>query len=777
MGAQCPWIMSSKPLLPKPPKGGDDKPAAKSMLSARKQLKIGDGNFLKTLKAVLKDGMGRREYFDLAALTGSLLARSLMSLWVAKNMGETIEFFCNKNWNAVFRNIFKFGLVTTMAAVLNAALKLYTGLLATHVRDKLTGKAHKLLMERMNYYKANWVGRDKFENCDQLIADDIEKFSSALADVYSQSLKPVIDLVMFSVQLGSTLGIAGPLGMHAWFACAACFSTIVMPPFGKLAAKEQELEGRFRASHAALIKNSEMVAFMRGEEPEKKQLDGRYASIASHVEDTLARKFTADALQGYVNKYFASVVGFLLTLRPVLQNHHGMAEWSAAAIAAYYVQTRQVMESLATAVLALFELQRRLGGLMGITFRVGMLLDGLKKREPVLEDEKKACIAAGNPPAFKESDVIQFDKVSIYKPDGVLLVNNLTFTIEAPLRVMVTGDNGCGKSSMFRVLCGLWPLCGGTIYKPDDSKIYFLSQVNFVPIGSLREVMIYPKTVDEWRRDGGTDEHLQQVLEWSHLAGFKCDNVHPSLDTTLEWDTALSPGQKQRMAFARLFFHAPRFAVLDECTNGIAPAVEKDLFDRCHKLGMGVFSISHKEGLKAVHDFELHFNADTEGTYEWIDLNEQRRQAEAEAPVSPSSLNFSREVSGLTSQDTLTFSRNSSAEHNECNDLGDSMVMVKTPDMTAEDDPAQGSSTHVDLTNLKDSGSGDLSAEEFAALRAKTKSAAEVAKNMTPEQQAAYGCKTGVAASAVRADSDDSDDEGADFQMGAEGQGALLADY
>ena len=139
-----------------------------------------------------------------------------------------------------------------MAAVLNAALKLYTGLLATHVRDRLTGKAHKLLMERMNYYKANWVthstlavgaprartnqhcinphqlppiqqlsphqlplpihsaavqwlqpcargmdhhhtahlgvaqvGRDKFENCDQLIADDIEKFSSALADVSS----------------------------------------------------------------------------------------------------------------------------------------------------------------------------------------------------------------------------------------------------------------------------------------------------------------------------------------------------------------------------------------------------------------------------------------------------------------------------------------------------------------------------------------------------------------------------------------------------------------
>jgi len=70
-----------------------------------------------------------------------------------------------------------------------------------------------------------------------------------------------------------------------------------------------------------------------------------------------------------------------------------------------------------------------------------------------------------------------------------------------------------------------------------------------------------------------------------------------------------------------------------------------------------------------VHDFELHFNADAEGTYEWIDLNEQRRLAEAEAPVSPSSLNFSREVSGLTSQDTLTFSRNNSAEHGKLESL------------------------------------------------------------------------------------------------------------
>merc|ERR1711957_978276 len=83
----------------------------------------------------------------------------------------------------------------------------------------------------------------------------------------------------------------------------------------------------------------------------------------------------------------------------------------------------------------------------------------------------------------------------------------------------------------------------------------------------------------------------------------------------------------------------------------------------------------------------------------------------------------------------------------------------------------------LDADGTKDSGTGELSAEEFAALRAKTKTAAECSKNMAEQQKAEYGCKTGVAASAVREDSDDSDEEGADFQMGAEGQGALLADY
>ena len=155
------------------------------------------------------------------------------------------------------------------------------------------------------------------------------------------------------------------------------------------------------------------------------------------------------------------------------------------------------------------------------------------------------------------------------------------------------------------------------------------------------------------------------------------------------------------------------------------------------------------------------------GTYGRLYTTEQGQQSTAKAAEKKQEAPLAEAACGLFKHGNSGFVP-TAAEEEEA---------AAPAEAAEEEEGVRGSSTHVDLSNLKDSGTGELSAEEFAALRAKTKSAAEVAKNMTPEQQAAYGCKTGVAASAVREDSDESDDEGADFQMGAEGQGALLADY
>jgi len=163
---------------------------------------------------------------------------------------------------------------------------------------------------------------------------------------------------------------------------------------------------------------------------------------------------------------------------------------------------------------------------------------------------------------------------------------------------------------------------------PAEKEIHFLSQVNFVPSGTLRDLVIYPQSHEQMLAEGRTDDDIFHSLRWAHvspevLADGRADLqfteegkvVRPQLDDVRDWQKDLSPGQKQRLAFARLFFHRPSFVVLDECTNGISPDVEHDLYDRCTKLNLAVFSISHKIELKLFHDFELHYMGDVEGTW------------------------------------------------------------------------------------------------------------------------------------------------------------------
>jgi len=324
----------------------------------------------------------------------------------------------------------------------------------------------------------------------------------------------------------------------------------------------------------------------------------------------------SNVIMGYLNKYAASSVGMSIVCLPVFLSKK-YADHSASDIASFYIQCTRIMGGQAEAVLALFDLQKGIGQLAGLTIRVFNLIHRLEFPEKLnLPTEYE------NPPQIIESGTLSFKDVSIFKPDGTLLVKHLNFSVLKGTRVMITGENGCGKSSLFRVLRGLWPLSVGTIFTPPRNSLktfYFLSQANFVPIGTLREILIYPQSVSDMLEEEKTDDHLWEVLRWTQT-DLRVGDMIPDMDTVMDWQAVLSPGVKQRMAFARLLYHRPLYAILDECTNNIAPDVEIRLYNKCRELGITVFSISHKLELKNFHDYELHYDA--KGGYVWIDLNQ-----------------------------------------------------------------------------------------------------------------------------------------------------------
>ena len=183
--------------------------------------------------------------------------------------------------------------------------------------------------------------------------------------------------------------------------------------------------------------------------------------------------------------------------------------------------------------------------------------------------------------------------VDLHLPDGQPLMANVNLSLLRGDTVLLGGASGSGKSTLVRAIAGIWPFGRGEVRVPLDARVLFLPQRPYLPIGTLRDVVSYPMPA------GGIDDAaLREALEAVGLA-----ELAGRLDEATTWALQLSPGEQQRIAFARVLVQKPDWLFLDEATSAVDEATEADLYrlvrERLAKTT--VFSIGHRATLRPFH--------------------------------------------------------------------------------------------------------------------------------------------------------------------------------
>eukprot|EP01013_Petalomonas_cantuscygni_P010266 TRINITY_DN2331_c0_g1_i1.p1 TRINITY_DN2331_c0_g1~~TRINITY_DN2331_c0_g1_i1.p1 ORF type:complete len:787 (+),score=183.31 TRINITY_DN2331_c0_g1_i1:76-2436(+) len=346
-----------------------------------------------------------------------------------------------------------------------------------------------------------------------------------------------------------------------------------------------------------------------------------------------------------------------------------------------FVITKKLLLDGADAVERIMLAMKELRELDGRMFRLKHLIDvfddcsqgkyiktaptrGATSRVVSYDTTQRGEVLTGPPDA-----PIELVDVPIVSPTGEVLVEALTLSVPPGRHVLITGPNGAGKSSLFRILGGLWPVVGGTLSKPPDASMFYVPQRPYLVIGSLRDQVIYPHTIEDMHRVGHSDTYLEEIMNMVSLR-YIVDR-EGGWDAVHEWKDVLSGGEKQRVAMARLFYHRPRYAVLDECTSAVSVDVEGAIYRKAQELGITLLTVTHRPTLWKFHSHLLQFdgcggcrlsalNATARTT-----MREEKERLEQELTGITSKRTRLRELCGLLGEDVPVLADDAAAAR-EC---------------------------------------------------------------------------------------------------------------
>jgi putative ATP-binding cassette transporter len=456
--------------------------------------------------------------------------------------------------------------------------------------DWLTGRA---------YYRGRFA-EPSIDNPDQRIQQDIDVFTTGIGtgpnvpSYYSQSIllfravNSVASVASFAVILWR---LSGPLTLFGveipkalfWIVIAYVLTASVIAfrighPLIRLSFRNEQTNAAFRYALVRLREAAEAVGFYRGENAEREQLNSRFAAIIANY-----RRYVRRTL-GLIGWNY-TVTETILPLPYVLQ---------APRLFAGTIKLGDVTQSAG----AFGKIESGLSFFRNAYSQFASYNAAIIRLHGLMEVNERARALPVLPAEPSRDGSVELDGVEVRTPAGGRLIDRLDLRLDCGDSLVITGASGSGKTTLLRSLAELWPAATGVWRRPaDDHETMFLSQLPYLPLGDLRTVVSYPA-----RSGDIADERLREVLTRVSLPHLR-DRLHEEQD----WAKVLSPGEQQRVAFARVLLTRPKAVFFDEATSAMDEGLAVTMYEllRAELPDTTVVSVSHRSSLEAHHQHHL----------------------------------------------------------------------------------------------------------------------------------------------------------------------------
>jgi len=489
-----------------------------------------------------------------------------------------------------WRSIVVFTVLATVH-VLRSLLDYYVGqAFVIQWRVWLTDRVATDWLDGRAYYRGRFIDKG-IDNPDQRIETDITNMTTVSQSLSMGLVTAVTSVVAFTKILWdlsgpmTLFGVEVPRAMvvlvYVYILTATAIAFWIGHPLIQLNFLKERFTANFRYALVRLRDRAESVAFYHGESVERGGLLGRFGAVITNAWRIVFRTLKFDGFNLGVSqvavvfpiviqapRFFAGTI----TLGDITQSAAAFGQVSDSL--SFFRQSYDAFAGYRASLI-------RLNGLISADERSRAL--------PELRTERS-------------DGVLELSAVSVNLPDGRPLVDGLDLRLTSGEALLVCGASGSGKTTLLRTLAQMWPYATGTVRRPTGTEAIFLSQFPYLPLGDLRDAVAYPAHAADLGDD--TIREALQKVALGHL-------VH-RLGEQEDWAAILSPGEQQRVAFARILLIRPQVAFLDEATSAVDEGLEYQLYRlvREEVPECMLFSVSHRSTVDQHHTRRLELLGD-----------------------------------------------------------------------------------------------------------------------------------------------------------------------